>query len=88
MMHARFLVAGVVQGVHYRATTRARALALGIRGHARNLDDGRVEVVAVGDPGAIEELARWLWIGPPSARVDAVTREPADAVDPVDFLIL
>ncbi len=70
-----FFVSGRVQGVAFRAHARAQALALGIRGHAQNLADGRVEVLAVGDVEAIERLAEWLRHGPPSARVDAVHRE-------------
>jgi len=42
----RCLVSGRVQGVFYRASTRARAESLGVTGHARNLRDGRVEVLA------------------------------------------
>lgn len=71
---ARFFVSGRVQGVHYRASTRAQALQLGICGHARNLADGRVEVLAVGAPQALEALERWLWRGPPLAQVTAVER--------------
>jgi acylphosphatase len=54
-------VRGWVQGVGFRWWTRARALELGLVGHARNLADGRVEVVVQGDPGAVrrlEELVR------------------------------
>ncbi|HEX7770686.1 MAG TPA: acylphosphatase, partial [Dokdonella sp.] len=43
MPAARFLVSGRVQGVFFRASTQARALELGLVGHARNLADGRVE---------------------------------------------
>ena len=84
MAAARFLVSGRVQGVAFRAHTRAQALALDLRGHARNLADGRVEVLAVGDAGAIERLAAWLRHGPPSARVDAVHRESvgSEGVEP------
>jgi acylphosphatase len=78
MAAARFLVSGRVQGVAFRANTRARAQTLGLRGHAINLRDGRVEVVAAGDPAALEALADWLTRGPPLARVDAVERLPAD----------
>lgn len=74
---ARFLVSGRVQGVAFRAYTRAQALALGLRGHARNLADGRVEVLAIGDADAIERLADWLRTGSPMARVAAVERSPA-----------
>lgn len=75
MQAARFHVSGRVQGVSYRAATRAQAQRLGLRGHARNLADGRVEVLAVGAPQALEELARWLRQGPPLARVAEVVRE-------------
>ncbi len=81
MNRVRFLVSGRVQGVFFRASTRERAQALGLTGHAVNLDDGRVEVVACGDDAAIEALHRWLHRGPPSARVRAVEREPLPAVD-------
>lgn len=72
---ARFLVSGTVQGVFFRASARAEAQRLGLRGHARNLPDGRVEVVAAGDTHAVDCLAQWLEDGPPQARVDAVARE-------------
>ena len=78
MASARFLVSGKVQGVWYRASTRDEALRLGLRGHAGNLADGRVEVLVVGDADAIEQLANWLQQGPPLARVDAVERRDAD----------
>ncbi|MBN6104145.1 acylphosphatase [Xanthomonas sp. CFBP 8703] len=73
---ARFLVAGRVQGVYFRASTRERALALGLDGHARNLADGSVEVIAAGEAAALEALAEWLRHGPPAARVEQVLREP------------
>lgn len=84
---ARFFVSGKVQGVWFRASTRERAQALGLRGHAENLDDGRVEVFAVGAPAAVEELAAWLRQGPPMARVDRVERrdEPAGDAAPAGF---
>ncbi|MGH8086578.1 MAG: acylphosphatase [Lysobacter sp.] len=79
MSAARFLVSGKVQGVFFRASTREQAIALGLRGYARNLDDGRVEVLAAGDDAAIETLADWLQHGPPSARVERVERTGAAA---------
>ncbi len=79
MSAARFLVSGRVQGVFYRASTREQALTLGLSGHARNLPDGRVEVLAIGSAASLETLERWLWQGPPAARVDSVLREDCDA---------
>jgi acylphosphatase len=74
MAAARFLVSGRVQGVYFRASTRERALALGLDGHARNLADGSVEVIAAGEAAALEALAEWLQHGPPAARVEQVLR--------------
>ncbi|MFA5591024.1 MAG: acylphosphatase [Lysobacteraceae bacterium] len=73
----RFLVEGRVQGVFYRVSTRDRAVALGLDGHALNLPDGRVEVLVAGSPTAIDALATWLRQGPEKAQVSAVKREDA-----------
>jgi acylphosphatase len=73
----RFLVSGRVQGVCFRASTQQEAERLGICGHALNLADGRVEVLAQGSLPALAELERWLHDGPPLARVSAVTAESA-----------
>jgi acylphosphatase len=75
---ARFLVGGRVQGVWFRAATRERAVALQLRGFARNLADGGVEVVAVGADAALDALEQWLWEGPPLAKVASVQREALD----------
>lgn len=77
MSAARFLVGGRVQGVFFRASTREHALRLGLRGYAKNLPDGRVEVLAAGDGAAIDALESWLHAGPPLAQVREVVREEA-----------
>jgi acylphosphatase len=65
-------VSGRVQGVFYRASTRQKATELGCAGYARNLPDGRVEVLAVGEPQAVHALVDWLWRGSPASDVQAV----------------
>jgi acylphosphatase len=65
----RCFVSGRVQGVFFRASTRQKAIDLGCAGYARNLPDGRVEVLAVAELHAIQRLIDWLWQGPPSAEV-------------------
>lgn len=60
MERALIFVRGRVQGVGFRWWTRARALELGLVGHARNLPDGRVEVNAQGEPEAVEALVALL----------------------------
>jgi acylphosphatase len=71
----RCLVAGRVQGVYYRAAAAEQATRLQLDGWVKNLADGRVEVVALGPPVAVADLVRWLWQGPPAARVEAVHLE-------------
>ena len=68
----RFLVSGKVQGVFFRASTARQAEQLKVRGWAKNLPDGGVEVLALGSLAAVEQLGDWLRQGPSRARVDAV----------------
>jgi len=83
------LVSGRVQGVFYRATCARKARSLGISGYARNLPDGRVEVLACGAPAAIEEFIAWLWEGSPASKVSAVETvdvDPASLQPSADFI--
>ena len=78
----RFTVHGRVQGVWFRDSTRREAERLAIAGHAINLPDGKVEVLACGSPKALRELETWLHSGPPLAsvsRVDSVVVEATAA---------
>jgi acylphosphatase len=77
----RCYVTGRVQGVFYRASTRERAQQLRCRGYARNLADGRVEVLAVGESADVEALVKWLWQGPPAAHVQDVQCTDVDLGD-------
>jgi len=74
----RFLVTGQVQGVGFRWFVARHARELGLFGYARNLPDGRVEVVIAGEAGeAMAQLEALLRSGPAHARVHAVEREEA-----------
>ena len=68
----RCFVSGRVQGVFYRASARHKAIELGISGYARNLPDGRVEVLAAGSRQAVQSMIDWLHVGPPAAHVRGV----------------
>jgi len=70
-------VSGRVQGVFYRGAAAARARELDIRGHARNLPDGRVEVLAFGSESAVASFIEWLWVGSSASKVVAVEVEDA-----------
>jgi acylphosphatase len=72
------MVSGKVQGVFFRASTARVAEQLQLRGWAKNLPDGRVEVLALGSLEAVGQLAAWLQQGPPRARVEGVEMSEAD----------
>lgn len=84
----RCLVSGRVQGVFYRAATATEAKRLELSGWARNLPDGRVEVLACGSAAALEALCEWLWEGPPAAVVSGVRIEHRDEAPEPGFRVL
>jgi acylphosphatase len=73
----RYYVSGQVQGVGYRYFAQRAARELGLRGWARNLDDGRVEVLAIGASRHLEDFEGELRLGPQYANVRGVTVEDA-----------
>lgn len=79
MTTAKFVISGEVQGVGYRWFVARHSRRLGLHGHARNLDDGRVEVVVCGEKGGLDELEALLGAGPAHAQVSKVER--LDIVD-------
>ncbi|MGI9259319.1 MAG: acylphosphatase [Gammaproteobacteria bacterium] len=83
----RCIVSGRVQGVWYRASTKNKALELGLRGIVRNLSDGNVEVILAGRSDAVMTMCRWLWEGPPGAQVSGVTVAECDEDVGLEFLV-
>ena len=73
----RYFVSGIVQGVGFRFFVRDVAERLKITGYARNLFDGRVEVLAVGSAAQHAELKAELERGPRFSSVSAVQEEGA-----------
>jgi acylphosphatase len=78
----KFLVSGMVQGVGFRWFVARHARSLGLTGYARNLPDGRVEVVVAGPDEALPALERLLRAGPANAQVDRVERS-SEAAPPM-----
>lgn len=81
-----FRIEGRVQGVWFRESTRREAEPLGITGYAKNRADGSVEVLACGEPDALDRLAAWLGNGPPLARVTRVEWSLAERERPAAFV--
>jgi acylphosphatase len=85
----RWLISGRVQGVGFRWFVARQAEELGIGGWARNLADGRVEIVGSGPEGAMGAFEAAIGRGPLISRVDSVekTECPGEVIDHNSFLI-
>jgi acylphosphatase len=74
----RASVRGRVQGVGFRWWTEDEARTLGLAGWVRNEPDGSVTALMSGPAEAVDQMLARLRIGPPAARVESVTANPAD----------
>jgi acylphosphatase len=83
----RWFIRGHVQGVGYRWFAQKAAVSLSLTGYARNLDDGRVEVYAVGPQAKLSKLAGLLYTGPRWADVRGVEEQEASVQQYGSFLI-
>ena len=71
------IVSGRVQGVGFRAWTVAQARRLGVSGRVRNCASGEVEILAEGRPETLRDFLAIVEKGPPGARVERVSVNPA-----------
>lgn len=88
MQAVHLLIKGRVQGVFFRKFTHLKARELGLSGWVRNLPDGRVELVAEGDPECLQRFIHWCHKGPDAARVDEVEINPTSLKNFQEFLIV
>lgn len=84
----RFRIAGRVQGVYFRACTKAKADALHLTGWVKNLPDGHVECVACGDQPNVDKLKEWLQHGPELAEVTELEEHAEQPQEWVTFHIV
>lgn len=86
-MVRRYVISGRVQGVGFRYFVQSTAVRESIRGWVRNLDDGRVETAAAGEPEAMERFERALRQGPAAARVDRVEVDETFPLSTTDTML-
>jgi acylphosphatase len=81
-------VTGQVQGVGFRYYVKRHADMLGISGYVRNLPEGKLDVLAEGNPEALDQLTKLLELGPSGAVVYdiVIDRVPGTGEFP-DFII-
>lgn len=75
MKYWKIQVIGKVQGVFFRASTKAVADQLGVKGRVCNMPDGSVYIEAEGDDFAMDSFREWCYEGPEKALVEEVTIE-------------
>lgn len=67
----------------YRAFTWKAACALNVEGWVRNLEDGRVEALAVAPVAVLDQFESRLREGPATGEVDAVVVRPWPVTEPL-----
>ncbi len=72
----RLIISGKVQGVFYRVSAREKALALGIGGWIKNINNGNVEAIVCGEAANLNKFIEWCKKGPAGAKVTDVFIEP------------
>lgn len=72
LVRVHVIISGKVHGVFYRASTRDKAVRLGVSGWVKNIYDGRVEAVFCGEKNKVEQMIKWCHKGPSYAKVDNV----------------
>lgn len=85
--HLNITVAGRVQGVFFRASTKTSADHLNIKGFVRNQPDGSVYIEAEGEEKDLEQFLKWCSQGPKAARVEAFNVVKGRIEDYTSFVI-
>jgi acylphosphatase len=88
MKHLDITVKGKVQGVSYRASTKAVADQLGVRGTVKNETNGDVIIEAEGEPVMLDMFLDWLGEGPQDAEVTAVETHDGELKNYRNFEVL
>lgn len=86
--HLRITVAGAVQGVWFRQSTKAEAGKLNLNGTVCNMSDGTVEIHAEGEENSLEELLGWCRKGPQHADVNNVSYSELPIKGYREFLVI
>ena len=76
-------VSGRVQGVGFRYFVRQNAEAAGVDGYAKNLSDGRVEVLLCGPQSRVSKVQQALQSGPSGSRVESVEWQESRETTPI-----
>lgn len=88
MKTLKIYISGMVQGIFFRQFIKEQADKLGIKGHVRNLENGRVEVVAEGKDKQVNEMLKICRKGSPHSQVKELEIEKISSQDFKEFKVL
>ncbi len=88
MKAIQIIVTGKVQGVYFRASTKAVADQIGLKGFIKNQKDGTVLIHAEGDAILMDSFIDWCKYGPDDANVEDATIEDAEVKNYRNFEVL
>ncbi|HEX7365835.1 MAG TPA: acylphosphatase [Pelobium sp.] len=88
MKAIQIIVSGRVQGVFFRASTKAVADQLGIKGFVKNQKDGTVLIHAEGNPIFMDSFLDWCKYGPDDALVEDAKVEDVEVKNYRNFEVL
>jgi acylphosphatase len=86
-IHLDIKVRGKVQGVNFRAFTKRKAEALGLKGIVKNMDDGSVFIEAEGEESLMNDFLNWCREGSPSSKVSKVESTGSEMRGFIDFRV-
>lgn len=88
MKHINIKVIGKVQGVFFRASTKAVADQMGVKGKVKNEKDGSVLIEAEADEVTLEMFVEWCNKGPEKANVEQVKVEEGELQNYTNFVVI
>ena len=88
MKHINIKVIGKVQGVFFRASTKAVADQMGVKGKVKNEKDGSVMIEAEASEAILELFVEWCHTGPEKAKVENVIVEDGEIQHYTDFVVI
>jgi acylphosphatase len=75
LKRVKIKIFGSVQGVFFRYSAQEKARQLGLKGWAKNTEDGAVEIMAEGEKENLKKFIDWCYIGPPTAKISKIEME-------------
>jgi acylphosphatase len=88
MKHINIKVIGKVQGVFFRASTKAVADQMGVKGKVKNENDGSVLIEAEAEQAVLDMFVEWCQEGPEKAKVEGIEIIEGEVQNYSNFVVI